>query len=131
VARFVKMIVPRRAFVALATLALAVQIAAVAAVPWRALDVPAGNELIAEYICHAADSASTGHGAPAHHDPGDCALCPFCRVLGHAPVLPAPPTLVAVAVMPKCAPAVTPPGARAPPSRPEAFAFPRGPPIPV
>jgi hypothetical protein len=129
-ARFLTAIVARRVFLALAMLALAVQIAAAAVVPWRAFVAAADDGLIAASICQAPAGAAGGHEKPAHHDPRDCALCPFCRALTQAAVPPSPPVPVALPIIPREA-RVMPPPARAPPSRPVAFAFPRGPPIPV
>ena len=112
----------------LAMLALAVQLAAVATVPWQGMRLAALDQLVAVSICHA-DAAGPGQRhAPTHRHAPLCLLCPFCQAMTHAGPLLVPLAPVLTPPAPALLRLAMPPPARAPPARPPGAAYPRGPP---
>ncbi len=111
----------------LALVALALQMAAIAIVPYAS--VAAGvDRLVAASICHSDSAAGDQGGAPAHHHMPDCAVCPLCQAIAHAGVaLAAPWAGFAAPVLLAVRPYAMPPP-RAPPGRALTAASARGPP---
>jgi hypothetical protein len=112
--------------VLLAIIALAMQIAVAAIVPFAA-QAGSLDRLVATSICHSESGGDQGPG-PVRHQSPDCAICPLCQAIGHpAPFLATPiatlivPARVVVAVLAL-------PPARAPPSVGGSAASARGPP---
>lgn len=112
----------------IAAVALMVHMAAVSMVPWedvRSVDV---EWLIANAMCHVADSASGDHQTPAYHHASKCLLCPLCQAMAHGGLLAIPPAPILAPPVPVKLRLAMPPPARAPPIRIPGTACPRGPP---